>query len=260
VLLSTKGGFRFGTGPNDTGSSRFHLIEAVNSSLRRLGTSHIDIYQLHAFDAHTPVEEVLSALDDLVRAGKIRYIGASNFSGWHLMKSLAASDRHGWSRYVCHQALYSLVTREFEWELMPLAIDQGVGTVVWSPLAWGRLTGKIRRGVARPTTGRLQTVAADGGPTVDDDYLLNVVDVMAAVGDEVGKSVPQVAINWLLRRPTVSSVIMGARTEQQLIDNLGAVGWELSAEQVKRLDAVSTRPRTYPTWHQQGYERNPNPV
>lgn len=261
ALISTKSAFRFGDGPNDTGSSRLHIIESVNNSLRRLGTDHIDLYHLHGFDAQTPVEEVLSTLDDLVRAGKLRYIACSNFSGWHLMKSLAVSDRHGWSRYVAHQAHYSLVTREFEWELMPLALDQGVGTIVWSPLGWGRLTGKIRRGVPRPEVSRLNTVAADGGPPVPEEHLLNVVDAIAAVAEEVGKTIPQVALNWLLRRPSVSSVIIGARTEAQLVDNLGAVGWELTPAQVKVLDDASALPRIYPYWHQQGYkERNPNPV
>lgn len=260
VLLSTKATFRMGPGPNDTGSSRFHLVSALDASLKRLGTDHIDLYHLHGFDALTPVEEVMSTLNDFVRAGKVRYISCSNFSGWHLMKSLAVADRYGWARYVCHQAYYSLVGRELEWELMPLHVDQGVGTMVWSPLGWGRLTGKIRRGQPMPE-GRLQSAAADGGPQVDTEYLYTVVDALDAVAAEVGKTVPQVAINWLLRRPTVSSVVIGARTEQQLIDNLGAVGWELSPEQVKRLEAASARPRTYPTWHQQGFlERNPNPV
>ena len=261
VLVGTKSAFRFGDGPNDTGSSRLHIIESVEASLRRLGTDHIDLYHLHGFDALTPVEEVLSTLDDLVRAGKIRYIAASNFSGWQLMKSLAVSDRRGWSRYVGHQAHYSLVTREFEWELMPLALDQGVGTIVWSPLGWGRLTGKIRRGRPRPATSRLQSAAADAGPPVPEEFLLDVVEAIAGIAEEVGKSVPQVALNWLLRRPSVASVIIGARTEAQLVDNLGAVGWELSAEHIQRLDDASTLQRIYPYWHQQGYkERNPNPV
>ena len=262
VLISTKATFRSGGGPNDVGSSRFHLIRSVEASLKRLGIDHIDLFQLHGFDATTPVEETLSALDDLVRAGKIRYIGCSNFSGWHLMKSLAASDRYGWPRHVAHQAYYSLVGRDYEWELMPLALDQGVGTVVWSPLGWGRLTGKIRRGQPLPETSRLRSKAAtDIGPQVEEDYLYKVVDALDEVAAETGKTVPQIAINWLLQRPSVSTVIVGARNEEQLRQNLGAIGWNLTAEQVAKLDAASARPFAYPYWHQQGFaERNPFPV
>jgi aryl-alcohol dehydrogenase-like predicted oxidoreductase len=262
VIISTKGTFRTGPGPNDVGSSRFHLIRAVEGSLRRLGTDYIDLYQLHGFDAMTPVEEVLQTLDDLVRAGKIRYIGCSNFSGWHLMKSLALSDRYGLARYVAHQAYYSLIGRDYEWELMPLALDQKVGAVVWSPLGWGRLTGKIRRGAPLPEVSRLRSqVAAAGGPPVDDEYLYRVVDALDAVAAETGKSVPQVAINWLLQRPSVATVIIGARNETQLRDNLGAVGWALTAEQIARLDAASAVTPPYPYWHQRGFkERNPPPV
>ncbi|MFO0957462.1 MAG: aldo/keto reductase [Isosphaeraceae bacterium] len=262
VLISTKATFRSGEGPNDVGSSRFHLIRSVEGSLKRLGTDYIDLYQLHGFDAVTPVEEVLSTLDDLVRAGKIRYIGCSNFSGWHLMKSLAVSDRYGYPRYVAHQAYYSLVGRDYEWELMPLAVDQGVGAVVWSPLGWGRLTGKIRRGQPLPETSRLQSkVATDVGPQVPDEYLYRVVDALDAVASEVGKTVPQVALNWLLQRPSVATVIIGARNEEQLRQNLGAVGWNLSAEQVSKLETASATPIAYPYWHQKGFaERNPFPV
>ncbi len=262
VIISTKGTFRAGPGPNDVGSSRFHLIRAVEGSLRRLGTDYIDLYQLHAFDAMTPVEEALQALDDLVRAGKIRYIGCSNFSGWHLMKSLAVSERYGWVRYVAHQAYYSLIGRDYEWELMPLALDQKVGAVVWSPLGWGRLTGKIRRGAPLPEVSRLRSqVAAAGGPPVDDEYLYRVVDALDAIAAETGKSVPQIAINWLLQRPSVATVIIGARNETQLRDNLGAVGWALTAEQMARLDAASAVTPPYPYWHQRGFkERNPPPV
>ncbi|HHY56665.1 MAG TPA: aldo/keto reductase [Chloroflexi bacterium] len=262
VIISTKGTFRAGPGPNDVGSSRFHLIRAVEGSLRRLGTDYIDLYQLHAFDAMTPVEEALQTLDDLVRAGKIRYIGCSNFSGWHLMKSLAVSERYGWVRYVAHQAYYSLIGRDYEWELMPLALDQKVGAVVWSPLGWGRLTGKIRRGAPLPEVSRLRSqVAAAGGPPVDDEYLYRVVDALDAIAAETGKSVPQIAINWLLQRPSVATVIIGARNETQLRDNLGAVGWALTAEQMARLDAASAVTPPYPYWHQRGFkERNPPPV
>lgn len=262
VIISTKGTFRAGPGPNDVGSSRFHLIRAVEGSLRRLGVDYIDLYQLHGFDAMTPVEEVLQTLDDLVRAGKIRYIGCSNFSGWHLMKSLAVSERYGLARYVAHQAYYSLIGRDYEWELMPLALDQKVGAVVWSPLGWGRLTGKIRRGAPLPEVSRLRSqVAAAGGPPVDDEYVYRVVDALDAIAAETGKSVPQVAINWLLQRPSVATVIIGARNETQLRDNLGAVGWALTAEQIARLDAASAVTLPYPYWHQRGFkERNPPPV
>ena len=262
VIVSTKGTFRAGEGANDVGSSRFHLLKAVEGSLRRLGTDYIDLYQLHGFDATTPVEETLGTLDDLVRAGKIRYLGVSNFSGWHLMKSLAVSERHGWSRYVAHQAYYSLVGRDYEWELMPLGLDQGVGAVVWSPLGWGRLTGKIRRDAARPEVSRLNSPAMVGaGPQVDEEYLFRVVEALDAVAAETGKTVPQVALNWLLQRPTVANIIVGARNEEQLRQNLGAVGWNLTPEQVAQLDAASARPKAYPYWHQQGFaERNPLPV
>jgi aryl-alcohol dehydrogenase-like predicted oxidoreductase len=263
VLISTKGSFRRGPGPNDVGSSRHYLPRAVDASLRRLGTDYIDLYQLHAFDALTPIEEVLQTLDDLVRAGKIRYIGCSNFSGWHLMKSLAVSEKYGLARYVAHQAYYSLIGRDYEWELMPLALDQKVGAVVWSPLGWGRLTGKIRRGQPLPKVSRLQSqLAIDKGPPVPDEYLYGVVEALDAVAKETGKTVPQVALNWLLQRPTVSSVIIGARNEEQLKQNLGAVGWKLTADQLKKLDAASAATPAYPYWHQRGTfpERNPPPV
>ncbi len=258
VLISTKATFTFGKGPNEVGSSRFHLINAVEGSLKRLGTDYIDLFQLHAFDAQTPIEETLSALDTLVRAGKIRYIGCSNFSGWHLMKSLSISERYGWSRHVAHQAYYSLIGRDYEWELMPLAKDQGVGTVVWSPLGWGRLTGKIRRGAPKPEVSRLNSqVVVDSGPQVDDEHLFNVVDVLDEIAAETGKTVPQISLNWLLTRPTVSTLIIGARTEDQLKQNLGALGWELSADQLERLDKVSRPTLPYPYWHQNGFSRNP---
>ena len=262
VIISTKGTFRTGTGPNDVGSSRHHLTRTIEASLKRLGTDYIDLYQLHAFDAMTPIEEVLETFDVLVRAGKIRYVGCSNFSGWHLMKSLAIAEKHGWPRYIAHQAYYSLVGRDYEWELMPLGLDQKVGAVVWSPLGWGRLTGKIGRGKSLPAVSRLQSqVSRDIGPQMDDEYLFRVTDALEVVAQETGKSVPQVAINWLLQRPTVANVIIGARTEEQLRDNLGAVGWNLNEEQVAKLDAASVRPAAYPYWHQFGFkERNPTPV
>ncbi|MBD5633348.1 MAG: aldo/keto reductase [Candidatus Eremiobacteraeota bacterium] len=259
VLISTKATFRSGKGPNDLGSSRIHLLNACDASLKRLGIDHIDLFQLHGYDAMTPVEETLEALDTLVRAGKIRYIGCSNFSGWHLMKSLSVSERYGWPRHVAHQAYYSLVGRDFEWELMPLALEQGVGTVVWSPLGWGRLTGKLRRGQPPPERSRLPATAKYG-PPVEDEYLYKVVDAIDEVAAECGKSVPQIALNWLLQRPTVSTVIVGARNEEQLRANLGAVGWKLAPEQIAKLDAASETKVPYPYWHQRQFERNPKPV
>lgn len=259
VLISTKATFRSGDGPNDIGSSRFHLLKAIDGALERLGTDYIDLFQLHGFDAKTPVEETLSTLDDLVRAGKIRYVGVSNFSGWHLMKSLAVAERYGYARYVANQTYYSLIAREYEWELMPLGLDQGIGAMVWSPLGWGRLTGKIRRGQPLPKNSRLHE-SAEFGPPVDDEYLFRVVDALDDIAKETGKTIPQIALNWLLQRPTVSSVIIGARNEEQLQQNLGAVGWNLSAEQIAKLDQASATTRTYPYWHQVTFERNPPPV
>jgi aryl-alcohol dehydrogenase-like predicted oxidoreductase len=260
VIISTKATFRAGSGPNDVGSSRHHLLRACEGSLRRLGTDYIDLFQLHGFDAQTPIEETLGALDDLVHAGKLRYIGCSNFSGWHLMKSLAMSEKYGLSRYVAHQAYYSLLSREYEWELMPLGLDQKVGAVVWSPLGWGRLTGKIRRGQPVPKVSRLHATA-DNGPPVADEHLYRVVDALDGIAKETGKSVPQIALNWLLQRPTVANVIIGARNEEQLRQNLGAIGWNLTSEQVAKLDAASAVTLTYPYWHQRDFsERNPPPV
>jgi aryl-alcohol dehydrogenase-like predicted oxidoreductase len=263
VLISTKMSLPMGDGPNDAGSSRHHLIAGVEAALQRLGTDHIDILQLHAFDAMTPVEQVLGTLDDLVRSGKLRYVGVSNFSGWQLMKSLSAADRLGWPRYIAHQVYYSLVGRDYEWELMPVGLDQGVGALVWSPLGWGRLTGKIRRGQPLPEGSRLHDTASFG-PPVEDEHLYRVVDALDEVAEETGKTVPQIAINWLLGRPTVSSVIIGARNEEQLRQNLGAVGWSLTAEQVTKLDAASEVTAPYPYFpyrRQEGFARlNPPAV
>jgi aryl-alcohol dehydrogenase-like predicted oxidoreductase len=262
VLISTKATFRFGEGPNNVGSSRFHLIKTVDAQLKRLGTDYIDLYQLHGFDAKTPVEEAVNVLDDLVRAGKIRYVGCSNFSGWHLMKSLAYADQHGLTRHVAHQAYYSLIGRDYEWELMPLGLDQGVGAVVWSPLGWGRLTGKIRRGQPLPATSRLHGEKSNAAsPPYSEELLFKVVDALDIVAKETNKTIPQIAINWLLQRPTVATVIIGARNEEQLKENLGAVGWSLTAAQVKVLDDASKVTPAYPYWHQGGFgERNPGPV
>jgi len=261
VIVATKASFRMEPGPNGLGNSRFHLIRACEASLKRLGTDYIDIYQMHGFDALAPVEETLSALDQLVRSGKVRYIGCSNFSGWHAMKSLAASDRYGWPRYVAYQGYYSLIGRDYEWELMPLAADQKLGTLVWSPLGWGRLTGKLRRGQAPPAVSRLP-VTGEAGPQVTDDHLYRVVDALDEIAKATGKSVPQIALNWLLQKPTVASVICGARNEAQLRDNLGAADWNLTQDQVARLDAASAAPVAYPYWHQRkvALERVPLPM
>lgn len=257
VLLSTKTSLPMGAGPNDAGSSRLRLTRAVEDALRRLQTEYIDLLQLHAFDAGTPVEEVLATLDTFVRAGKVRYVGVSNFSSWQIMKSLAIADRYGWPRYVAHQVYYSLIGRDYEWDLMPFGDDQGLGAMIWSPLGWGRLTGKVRRGVPTPAGSRLHETATYG-PPVDDEHLYRVVDALDVVAQEVGKTVAQVALNWLLHRPTVSSVIIGARNEEQLRENLGAVGWKLSPEQVAKLDNASAITAPYPHFpyrRQEGFAR-----
>ncbi len=262
VLISTKTSLPMGEGPNDAGSSRFRLIRAVDDSLRRLGVDHIDLLQLHAFDAGAPVEEVLSTLDTLVRAGKVRYAGVSNFSGWRIMQSLAVAEKYGWPRYVAHQVYYSLIGRDYEWELMPLGADQGLGALVWSPLGWGRLTGKIRRGAPLPETSRLHATASFG-PPVEDDYLYRVVDALEDVARETGKTIPQIALNWLLQRPTVSSVVIGARNEEQLRDNLGAIGWTLSAEHIAKLASASAVTAPYPHFpyrRQEGFARLDPPM
>ncbi|SMF48082.1 Predicted oxidoreductase [Xaviernesmea oryzae] len=262
VLISTKASLPTGDGANDRGSSRSRLIRSVEAALKRLGTDHIDIFQLHAFDASTPVEEVVSTLDRLVQDGKLRYTGVSNFSGWQIMKSLAAADRHGWTRYVAHQVYYSLVGRDYEWDLMPLGADQGLGALVWSPLGWGRLTGKISRGKPLPAGSRLHETA-DFGPPVEDELLFRVVDALEEVAAETAKTVPQVAINWLVSRPTVSSVIIGARNEEQLRQNLGAVGWSLTKEQIEKLDRASAVTAPYPHFpyrRQEGFARLNPPI
>ncbi len=251
ILLSTKSTFPMGDGPNDYSSSRHAIMKACDESLRRLGTDHIDLYYMHGFDALTPVEETLRALDDLITAGKISYIGCSNFSGWHLMKSLSASEKYGFSKYVTNQAYYSLAGREFEWELMPLGLDQKVSTIVWSPLAGGALSGKITR--KNPPTPGTRAAAMDFVISSKDERLYNIVDVLYQVAEEVGKTVAQVALNWVLQRATVTSIVIGARNEKQLIENFGAVGWKLSADHIKKLDTVSATKPIYPFWHQKQF-------
>ena len=254
VLISTKTTFPMSDGINDFGSSRFNLVKACEDSLRRLGTDHIDIYHMHGFDANTPVEETLKALDNLVQTGKVRYIACSNFSGWHLMKSLSVSEQYGWSKYIAQQCYYSLVNRDFEWELMPLGIDQKIGTIVWSPLASGKLTGKYRRDEPVPKDAR---VAQGGSPVEshsgDDERLYNIVDVLDDLSEETGKTIAQISLNWLLQRPTVANIIIGARNEEQLKQNLEAVSWNLTIEQVKKLDKASEILPPYPYWHQRQF-------
>ncbi|HET6503090.1 MAG TPA: aldo/keto reductase [Amycolatopsis sp.] len=251
VLVATKLNGPMGEGPNDRGQSRHHIIAACEASLRRLGTDYIDLYQVHSIDERTPFEESLRALDDLVRQGKVRYIGCSNYSAWHLMKALSVSDQRGFERYVSLQAYYSLVARELEHELLPLSQDQGVGVLVWSPLAGGFLAGKQRRGEGAPA-GTRRAVSGDTG-TMDLERGLDIVDELAVIAKDRGVSVAQVAINWLIARPGVSSVIVGARNIAQLEDNLGAAGWQLTAEEVDRLDRVSAATLPYPFWHQQKF-------
>lgn len=254
VLISTKATFPMGEGANDFGSSRINLIKACDDSLKRLGTDHIDIYHMHGFDANTPIYETLKALETLVESGKVRYIACSNFSGWHLMKSLSVSERHGWSKYIAHQAYYSLLNRDFEWELMPLGIEENIGTIVWSPLAAGKLSGKYRRGQPVPQDGR---VAQGGSPVMntdaDEQRLYNIVDVLDELVEETGKTAAQISLNWLLQRPTIANIIIGARNEEQLKQNLEAVGWNLTVEQVKRLDKASDTQAAYPYWHQRQF-------
>jgi aryl-alcohol dehydrogenase-like predicted oxidoreductase len=253
VLISTKATFPMSKDVNDFGSSRLNLIKACDESLKRMEVDHIDIYHMHGFDANTPVDETLSTLNDLVQSGKVRYIACSNFSGWHLMKSLSTSERNGWARYVAHQAYYSLVSRDFEWELMQLGVVEKVGTIVWSPLAAGLLTGKYRRNMPPPDARVTQGGSPIPSKVISNELLYKITDTLDEVANETGKSIAQVALNWLLQRPTVDSIIFGARNEEQLKQNLGAVGWNLTLEQVKKLDEASDVPAAYPYWHQRQY-------
>lgn len=261
VLISTKSTFKTGDGPNDLGSSRHYLMRSIDASLKRLGTDYVDLWQMHGFDGQTPIEETMRALDDIVRAGKVRYIGCSNYSGWHLMKAQAVADRHGWTRMVAHQAYYSLVGRDYEWELMPLGLAEGVGAVVWSPLGGGQLSGKITRSTP-PAAGTRHATIGSLGPTIPEAQFFDIVDVLLAIAKETGKTASQVALNWVLQRPTIATVIIGARNEAQLKENLGAADFTLTAEQVGRLDKVSQRPPAYPYWHQRrtSMDRNKPPV
>jgi len=249
VLLATKARMGMGDGPNDRGLSRHHLIRACEASLRRLGTDHIDLYQVHEWDGQTPLEETLGALDDLQRAGKIRYAGCSNYSGWQLMKALGISDRLGLVRFASQQVYYSLQAREVEYELMPAGLDQGVGMLVWSPLAGGLLSGKYRRGEQGPAGSRHLTDWNEP-PVRDEDATYDVIEAAVEIASARGVSAAQVSLAWLLGRPGISSLVIGARTDEQLADNLAAASLELSAEERARLDAVSAPPLLYPHWHQ----------
>lgn len=257
IVLGTKAFVRLEPGTNNSGLSRRHIIEACEASLRRLGTDYIDLYQAHNFDSLTPLEETLSAFDHLVRSGKVRYIGCSNYSGWHLMKSLAISDRLGISRYISQQINYSLIARDAEHELVPAGVDQKVGIMAWSPLQFGLLSGKFQRGGGKPPESRLNSLDAPG--TIDQERLYNIVAALKEMAEKRGVSIPQVALNWVTRKPGVDTVIIGARNEQQLRDNLAAAKWTLTDAEVTRLDEVSALPIPYPYWHQQKFagERNP---
>ena len=255
-VIVTKAFMRMEPGVHDVGLSRKHLIAACDASLRRLRTDYVDVYMAHEPDLFVPVDETLRAFDDLIRQGKVRYIGCSNHSAWHVMKALGVSERKGYARYICQQLNYSLINRDIEHEFVPMGLDQGVGVMAWSPLHYGLLSGKFRRGV-RPSETRLDQLDAPG--TIDLERVYRIVDVLAAIGDDRGVSAAQVALNWVLCRPGVSTVILGARNEQQLRDNLAAAEWRLTPEEIGRLDEVSALPEPYPYWHQHkfGLERNP---
>lgn len=249
ALIATKARMPTGGGANDAGLSRHHLIAACDESLRRLGTDHIDLYQMHAWDGMTPLDETLSALDDLMHAGKIRYVGCSNYSGWHLMKALATADRAGTERFVSQQIHYSLQAREAEYELLPIAVDQGVGVLAWSPLAGGLLSGKYRRG-EQPPAGSRRLSGWDEPPVRDEDQLYAIVDALTDIAHGRGVTPAQVALAWLLSRPALTSLVIGARNEEQLTGNLEAAGLVLDPAERARLDEVSAPPLLYPYWHQ----------
>lgn len=246
-IISTKATFQMGEHPNDRGSSRFHLLNALNDSLKRLNTDYIDLYMMHGFDRSTPIEETLKTLDNMVRSGKVRYIGCSNFAAWQLMKSLSISEKNNLEKYIVYQGYYSLIGRDYEQELMPLLQDQHLGLMVWSPLGWGRLTGKIRRG-KEMKEGRIKAGGDIGSPPVNDEFLFNVVDVLEKIGNEISKTIPQVALNWLLQNKTVSNIVIGARNEEQLISNIESVGWDLTEKHLKELNEVSAQTPIFPHW------------
>jgi aryl-alcohol dehydrogenase-like predicted oxidoreductase len=249
VLVATKVRMEMGDGPNDAGLSRQHIVSGCEASLRRLRTDHIDLYQLHEWDGVTPLEETLDALDLLVRAGKVRYVGASNYAGWQLMKALGIARLHDLPRFVSHQIYYSLQARDAEYELIPAAIDRGLGVLVWSPLAGGLLTGKYRRD-QRPSSGSRQLTDWNEPPVYDQEKLYDIVDVLISVAEEHRVSAARVALAYLLGRPGVTSLVVGARTSEQLADNLAAADLKLSQADTKRLDKVSAQPLLYPYWHQ----------
>ena len=249
VLIATKARFAMGDGPNDAGLSRHHLIRACEASLRRLGTDYIDLFQVHEWDGHTPLEETLSALDHLVNSGKVRYIGCSNYSAWHIMKALGISERKNLQRFISQQIYYSLQARDAEYELVPVALDQGVGILVWSPLAGGLLSGKYRRGQDKPEGSRHLTDWNEP-PVHDEDQLYDIVDVLVEIAEARGVSAAQVALAWTLGRPGIATVVVGARTEEQLADNLGAADLTLEDDERARLDEVSAPRLMYPYWHQ----------
>lgn len=247
AIIATKATFKMGEGVNDKGSSRFHLLKACEESLKRLGTDYIDLYLMHGYDSNTPVEETLRTLDNLVTSGKVRYIGCSNFAAWQLMKSLSVSEKYSLEKYVIYQGYYSLIGRDYEQELMPMIKDQGLGLMVWSPLGWGRLTGKIRRN--QPVAeGRIKAGGAVGSPPIDDELLYNVVDALEKISKETGKTISQIALNWLLYNETVSNIVVGARNEQQLIENIEAVGWTLTNEQLTELNSITVQTPIFPNW------------
>jgi aryl-alcohol dehydrogenase-like predicted oxidoreductase len=248
VLLATKVRMPMGPGPNDAGLSRHHVITGAEASLRRLGTDHIDLYQVHEWDGRTPLEETLAALDHLVSSGKVRYVGVSNYAGWQLMKALGTAEKLGLPRFVSQQIYYSLQARDAEYELIPAAVDQGLGVLVWSPLAGGLLSGKYRRGV-QPTEGR-QLTDWNEPPVHDQDKLYDTVDVLLEIAEAHDVSAAQVALAYLLGRPAVTSLVIGARTSEQLADNLAAADLVLSEPERARLDEVSRQPLLYPYWHQ----------
>ena len=249
VLLATKVRMPMGDGPNDAGLSRHHIIRACEASLHRLGTDYIDLYQLHEWDGQTPLEETLGALDDLVSSGKVRYVGASNYAGWQLMKALAIADRRGLHRFASQQIYYSLQARDAEYELVPVSVDQGLGILVWSPLAGGLLSGKYRRGLDAPAGSR-HLGDWHEPPVYNEDKLYDTIEALIEIAHAHSASAAQVALAWLLGRPAVTSVIVGARTEEQLADNLKAADLSLSADERAKLDAVSAMPLLYPHWHQ----------